>query len=236
MASTCTTRACSTFCQPTQLALAGPLTTQARVALGLRSNTFASASCTGHDRSSTPSLGSATVRISSSSSPTDRACLVPSPRVALSVPVCRRCTEPLNYDPNKDEIILDGLLYNQNDNNVKNNNVTDVVCNAADAIPHVRSRGSWGDARERLPHESEFLLTQADRSDAEGVREELLEATRGKITIPLMYMKITQGDPAPTCKLPNFTVTRPCCARPRPRPPPPPLLPATITAAVSNCV
>mmetsp|Transcript_46822 Transcript_46822/g.147164 ORF Transcript_46822/g.147164 Transcript_46822/m.147164 type:complete len:833 (-) Transcript_46822:391-2889(-) len=94
-----------------------------------------------------------------------------------------KCTEPSNY---KDEIILDGLLYNQNDNNVKNSNVTDVVCNAADAIPH------------------------ADRSDAGGVREELLAKAQGRITIPLMNMKIVEGGPAPTCMLPEFTVTRPC--------------------------
>ena len=139
--------------------------------------------------------------------------MVPSPRLALSVPICRRCTEP-DQNPN----LLDALLYNQNDPQVKNNNVTDVVCNAADAIPHVRSRGSWGDARERLSHESEFLLTQADRSDASVVRETLLAKAQGRITIPLMYMNIIQEDHAPTCTLPKFAVTRPCCARPRPRP------------------
>jgi FtsP/CotA-like multicopper oxidase with cupredoxin domain len=96
-----------------------------------------------------------------------------------------KCTEP---DPNKypNPNLLDGLLYNQNDNDVSDNSVTDVVCNAADAIPH------------------------ANKSDASVVRETLLAKAQGRITIPLMYMKITQGDPAPTCKLPNFTVTRPC--------------------------
>ncbi|EOD38990.1 hypothetical protein EMIHUDRAFT_466723 [Emiliania huxleyi CCMP1516] len=96
-----------------------------------------------------------------------------------------KCTEP---DPNKypNPTLLDGLLYNQNDEDVKHNKVTNVVCNAADAIPH------------------------ANKSDASVVRETLLAKAQGRITIPLMYMEIVQGVPAPTCTLPKFTVTRPC--------------------------
>ncbi|EOD37432.1 hypothetical protein EMIHUDRAFT_454914 [Emiliania huxleyi CCMP1516] len=77
--------------------------------------------------------------------------------------------------------LLDGLLYNQNDEDVKHNKVTNVVCNAADAIPH------------------------ANKSDASVVRETLLAKAQGRITIPLMYMEIVQGVPAPTCTLPKFT-------------------------------
>lgn len=134
MASTCTTRAWL-YILPIDTISTRPNHASQSGAGPVRPSIFGA----GHDRSSTPSLGSAIVRISSSSSPTDRACLVPSPRVALSVPTCRRCTEP---DPNKypNPTLLDGLLYNQNDNDVSDNSVTDVVCNAADAIPHVRSR------------------------------------------------------------------------------------------------
>lgn len=98
-----------------------------------------------------------------------------------------KCTETPDGEPH----LLDALLYNQNDDQISNDDTTDVLCKAAEALkPKV-----------------------AELTDEE-IRSELLgedSAARNTLSIPLMNVHVTPADDeATTCQVPKFRVARPC--------------------------